>query len=106
MTDIADVHFKALDYLLEQRNKKNPSFFNLDTGRGVSVLEVIRAFEKVSGKKLEYKVGRRREGDVVAVYANNDCARMELGWVPKFGLEDMMSSAWKWQLRLEEEDKR
>ncbi len=102
VTDIADAHIQALYYLLEHKNKKNLSLFNLGTGNGVSVMEVIRSFEKVSGKKLEYKVGPRRDGDVVAVYANNNLARTELGWNPVFSLDDMMLSAWKWQQNLEQ----
>jgi UDP-glucose 4-epimerase len=75
--------------------------FNLGTGEGVSVLQVIQSFEKVAKLKLNYKVGARREGDVVAVYANNNLAKKELGWIPKYNLDDMMLSAWKWQQTLE-----
>ncbi|MBA3663530.1 MAG: UDP-glucose 4-epimerase GalE [Bacteroidetes bacterium] len=101
VTDIADAHIKALHYLTEHRNKKSVSLYNLGTGNGVSVLEVIQSFEKVSGKKLNYGVGPRREGDVVAVYANNSLAKEELGWSPQYSLDDMMLSAWKWQLTIE-----
>ncbi|MCE3227636.1 MAG: UDP-glucose 4-epimerase GalE [Bacteroidetes bacterium] len=100
VTDIADAHVKALDYITQKKNRKNFSLFNLGTGNGVSVLEVIRSFERVSGKKLSYTVGDRRKGDVVAVYANNDLAKKELGWKPQYNLDDMMLSAWKWQLNL------
>lgn len=101
VTDIADAHVKALEYLFQKKNKNSVSLYNLGTGNGVSVMEVIRSFEKVSGVKLNYKVGARREGDVVAVYANNDKAKKELGWDPKYSLDDMMLSAWKWQRHLE-----
>lgn len=101
VSDIADAHVKALNHLLDKKNKSNYSVYNLGTGRGVSVLEAIQSFEKVSGKKLNYVVGKRREGDVVAVYANNTLAKKELAWNPKYSLDDMMSSAWKWQLFLE-----
>jgi UDP-glucose 4-epimerase len=101
VSDVANAHVKALDYLLENRQKENLSLFNLGTGNGVSVMEVIRSFEKVSGKKLDYTVGGRRAGDVIAVYADNTRAKKELGWVPEFSLDDMMLSAWKWQLNLE-----
>jgi len=104
VTDIADAHLKALAYIVEKRNKEKVSLFNLGTGNGVSVMEVIHAFEKVSNKKLDYKIGPRREGDVVAVYANNNRAKKELGWNPKYNLDDMMLSAWKWQLTLEREN--
>jgi len=99
--DIADAHVKALSYLVENKNKKTVSLFNLGTGNGVSVLEAIKSFEKVSQKKLEYKIGPRREGDVVAIYADNNLAKRELNWEPKYSLDDMMLSAWKWQQNLE-----
>lgn len=105
VSDIAHAHTLALNYLIEKKNKSNSTIFNLGTGTGVTVLEVIQAFEKVSDVKLNYKIGPRRSGDVVAIYANNDKAKTELGWVPKFGLEDMMSTAWKWELKLKEEKK-
>jgi UDP-glucose 4-epimerase len=101
VTDIADAHVKALDVLLQNTGKQHLSLYNLGTGEGVSVLEVIRSFEKVSGKKLQYTVGGRRAGDVVAVYADNSLVKTELGWTPLFNLDDMMSSAWKWQQELE-----
>ena len=100
VTDIADAHVKAMTYLVEGRNKKSVSLFNLGTGNGVSVLESIQSFEKVSGVKLNYTLGNRREGDVIAVYADNTFAKSELGWNPQFNLDDMMLSAWKWQLNL------
>lgn len=101
VSDIADAHVKALSYLIEGKNKKNVSLFNLGTGNGVSVLEAIQSFEKVSNTKLNYVVGARREGDVIAVYANNTLAKTELNWIPQYSLDDMMLSAWKWQLNLE-----
>ena len=101
VSDVAGAHIKAVDYLLHKKNKSNLSLFNLGTGNGVTVLEAIRSFEKVSGKKLEYTVGSPREGDVVAVYADNTLAKKELNWIPEFSLDDMMLSAWKWQLTLE-----
>lgn len=101
VSDVADAHVKALNYVIEGKNKKKLSLYNLGTGNGVSVLEAIQSFEKVSGKKLIYTVGPRREGDVIAVYANNTLAKSELHWVPQYSLDDMMLSAWKWQLNLE-----
>lgn len=101
VTDIADAHVKALNYLLEKQNKKQCSLFNLGTGNGVSVLEAIKAFERVSGKALQYTVGGRREGDIVSIYADNTLAKAELKWNPKFNIEDMMLSAWKWQQYLD-----
>jgi len=101
VTDIADAHVKALNYLVEGKNKNQLSLFNLGTGNGASVLEAIQSFEKISGKKLNYTVGKRRDGDVIAVYANNTLAKTELNWIPQFTLDDMMLSAWKWQQNLD-----
>ena len=104
VSDIADAHVKALNYLIENKQKKSTSIFNLGTGNGVSVLEAINSFEKVSGQKLNYEVGPRRAGDVINIYANNDFAKKELNWIPKFNLDDMMLSAWKWQSNLGKEN--
>ncbi len=103
VSDIADAHLKALTYIIENKNKSEISLFNLGTGNGVSVMEVIHSFEKVSQLKLKYNVGPRRHGDVISVYANNDLAKKELNWQPKYSLEDMMLSAWKWQQNLEKQ---
>ena len=103
VSDIADAHVKALSYLIENKQKHATSIFNLGTGNGVSVLEAIYSFEKVSGQKLNYEVGPRRNGDVISIYANNDLVKNELNWIPKYNLDEMMLSAWKWQLHLKEE---
>jgi UDP-glucose 4-epimerase len=76
---------------------------NLGTGNGVTVLELIKAFEKVSGQKLNYEVGPRRAGDVVAVYANNDRAKKILGWEPQYDLDAMMDTAWRWEQQIQKE---
>ena len=102
--DVAHAHTLALQYLVHQKNNKRCEVFNLGTGTGVTVLEAIHAFEKVSGVKLNYIIGPRRAGDVVAVYADNALAKKELGWNPQYSLEDMMSSAWKWELKLKEDE--
>ncbi len=98
--DIAHAHTLAVQYLIDGKATKKSEVFHLGTGNGVTVLQAIHAFEKVSGVKLNYVIGPRRPGDVIAIYANNDYARNELGWNPTFTLEDMMSSAWKWEQRL------
>ncbi len=98
--DIANAHTKAMQYLIEKRNSKNLEVFNLGTGTGVTVLEAIHAFEKISGLKLNYELGAERPGDVIAIYANNTKARKELGWEPKTGIEDMMRTAWQWEVAL------
>ena len=105
VSDIAHAHTLALDHL--KTNPKAPAsqVFNLGTGIGVTVLEAIAAFEKVSGQKLNYEIGPRREGDVVAIYANNNAAREVLNWHPQYNLEDMMSTAWKWEKRLKTDEK-
>ncbi len=102
--DIAHAHTLALQYLLDQKNNKRCEVFNLGTGNGVTVLEAIHAFEKVSRVKLNYVIAPRRPGDVVAVYADNALAKKELGWNPSFTLEDMMASAWKWELKLKDDE--
>lgn len=100
VSDIAHAHTLALDYLIAGKNKSKCEVFNLGTGDGYTVLEVINAFEKVSGVKLNYTIGPRRAGDVIAIYANNDKARNVLQWKPQYNLEDMMSTAWQWELKL------
>ena len=103
VSDIADAHVKAMNYVINDKQKTNTSIFNLGTGNGVTVFEAIQSFEKVSEQKLNYKVGERRAGDVIKIYANNNLAKQELGWDPKNGLDEMMLSAWKWQLNLGKE---
>lgn len=95
--DLANAHTLALKYVEEEKNNNLCEIFNLGSGNGVSVLEAIHAFEKVSGVKLNYETGSRRAGDIEAIYANNDFAKNTLGWNPKYSLEDIMSTAWKWE---------
>ncbi len=104
--DIANAHTRALQYLIKGLNKENCEVFNLGSGNGVSVLELIAAFEKISGQKLNYKVGPRRPGDVVQVYANNNKAETKLGWHAKYNLEQMMETAWNWELALKHESEK
>lgn len=104
VSDIANAHTLAIQYLEEGRNKNNCEIFNLGTGNGVTVLEAIRSFEKVSGTKLNYEIGPRRPGDIVAIYANNDKAKNILRWNPKYSLAEMMGTAWKWELRLKSDE--
>ena len=98
--DIADAHTKALQYMMNHENHANYEIFNLGTGDGVSVLEAINTFEKMSGVKLNYEMGPRRDGDVEAVYADNQKAKSLLHWHIQYSIEDMMDTAWKWQLKL------
>ncbi len=95
--DLANAHTKAMQYLLKKKNKTNCEAYNLGIGEGATVLEVINAFEKVSGKKLNYKIGPRREGDVIAIYSNYKKAKKRLKWQPKRNIEDIMRTAWEWE---------
>ena len=99
--DLARAHTLALAYLLEKREKSNCEIFNLGIGEGVSVLEAIQAFESVSGQQLNYKIGPRRAGDVVAIYADSEKAKRELHWTPQYDINDIMKTAWAWQLKCE-----
>jgi len=95
--DLASAHTKALDYLIQKNNSKAFEVFNLGIGNGVSVFEAIKAFEDSTDVKLDYTIGPRREGDVVAIYADDSLARLKLNWSPKYSIEDIMSSAWEWE---------
>ena len=100
VVDLAKAHVIALQRLLNNKNKGNYETFNLGTGTGSSVLEVIHSFEKVSGEKLNYTIVDRREGDVVSAYADTTKANDELGWKSQLTLDDAMSSAWKWEKKV------
>ena len=98
--DIAHAHTLALQYSIKNNQVKSCEVFNLGTGNGITVLEAIKAFEKVAGVSLNYKIGPRRAGDIVAIYANNDFAVKKLSWEIKYSLEDMMRTAWAWEQSL------
>jgi UDP-glucose 4-epimerase len=99
VSDIAQAHVKALLKLIDQTSTVQRLFtFNLGSGNGVSVLEAIHSFEKVSGQKLNYELGAPREGDVIAIYSDSSYANNELGWTCQYSLDQMMDSAWKWEL--------
>ena len=98
--DIAHAHTLALQYLIDNKNKTACDIFNLGTGNGISVLEAIHTFEEVSGVKLNYEIGPRRPGDVIAIYANNDAAVTQLGWQIQYGIKEMMKTAWDWELKI------
>ncbi len=103
VTDLAKAHVVALQRLLQNKNKDKVEVFNLGTGTGSSVLDVINAFEKVSGQKLPYKIVARREGDVVAAYASTTKANQVLGWKAEATLEDALRNAWRWEQKLNQE---
>ncbi|WNH09017.1 UDP-glucose 4-epimerase GalE [Thalassobellus suaedae] len=100
VVDLAKAHVIALGRLLNNKNKENYETFNLGTGTGSSVLEVVQAFEKVSGEKLNYKIVDRREGDIISAYADTKKANEELGWKTELSLDDAMRSAWKWEQKV------
>jgi UDP-glucose 4-epimerase len=96
--DLANAHTKCLQYLMSQENEKNCEIFNVGLGNGATVLEAAHAFEKTTGQKLNYKIGPRRAGDVVAIYSNMEKAAKLLKWQPKRGIEEIMLSAWNWEV--------
>ncbi|SHM79960.1 UDP-glucose 4-epimerase GalE [Polaribacter sp. KT 15] len=97
VVDLAKAHIAALQRLLEKNNKEKFEYFNVGTGTGSSVLEVIKAFEKAAKKSLNYKIVGRREGDITAAYADTTIANKELNWKTEKSLEEALASAWKWQ---------
>lgn len=102
--DLARAHVVALERLLEEEQESEYEVFNLGTGKGNSVLEAIKAFEKVSGISLPYTITGRREGDITAAYADTRKAHDNLKWKAEYSIEDAMESAWKWQLKIDEKE--
>lgn len=102
VVDLAKAHVIALQRLLKDNNASNYEVFNLGTGKGSSVLEVIQAFERVSEEQLNYKITERRVGDVIAAYADTKKANTVLGWKAQHSLDEAMLSAWKWQKHISE----
>lgn len=100
VVDLAKAHIVAMKRLLENKNKTKIEFFNIGTGQGSSVLDVINTFEEVNDVKLNYKIVARREGDITAAYADTTLANNELGWKSELTLDDAMRSAWLWQQKL------
>jgi UDP-glucose 4-epimerase len=102
VVDLAKAHVCAINRMLQKKQKENVEAFNLGTGRGVSVLELIHSFIKATGVKLNYKITGRRAGDIEQVWANPSLANKELGWKAESNIEDTLRSAWAWQLKLRE----
>ena len=100
VVDLAKAHVIAIKRLLDKKNLDQVEIFNLGTGTGSSVLEVIHSFEKVSGQKLPYKIVERRKGDITSAYANTDKANNVLGWKAESTLDEAMESAWKWEQKV------
>lgn len=100
VVDLAKAHVAALDRLIKEENIDKVETFNVGTGKGSSVLEVIKAFEKVSNTKLPYKMVDRREGDITKAYAGTNKVNEVLGWKAELSLEDALASAWKWEQKV------
>lgn len=100
VVDVADAHVKALEFLQQQPAENYYDAFNLGTGEGVSVLQLVDAFQKASGVKLNFEIGPRRPGDVVKVYADPSKIMIKMGWKPRFSLEDGLKHAWAWEKKL------
>ena len=100
VSDLAKAHVVAVKRLIDNKNKKNYEVFNLGTGKGVSVLEAIQSFEKVTGVKLKYKITGRRQGDIVKIWADPTFANRELGWKTVYSLDDCMKTAWEWEKQI------
>jgi UDP-glucose 4-epimerase len=98
--DLAEAHVAAMQYLLKNPQASLYDVFNVGTGQGNSVMELIKTFEEVSGQALPYKIGARREGDVTAVWGNVSKANKLLGWEAKRSLREGLADAWRWQQRL------
>ena len=102
VVDLAKAHVVAMNRMLENKSDDKMEIFNLGTGRGVSVLELVNTFEKATGVKVPHKIVGRREGDIEQVWANPEKANNILGWKAEESLEDTLKSAWNWQLKLRE----
>jgi len=100
VVDLAKAHVTALERLLKRANKKNYEVFNLGMGKGVSVLEAVASFERVTGVKLKYRITDRRPGDIEKIWADPSLANSELGWKTILTLDDAMLSAWEWEKKL------
>lgn len=97
VVDLAKAHVVSIQRMIEGKSKNNLEVFNLGTGKGTSVLEIVNAFEKVTGVKLNYKIVDRRLGDIESVYADTQYANQELGWKTEVSLEETLLSAWNWE---------
>jgi UDP-glucose 4-epimerase len=100
VVDLAKAHVVAMERLLEKKNKANFETFNIGTGKGSTVLEVIQSFERVSNTSLNYKIAPRRAGDVISAYADTTKVNSELGWMSESTLDDAIKSAWNWENKL------
>lgn len=106
VVDLAKAHVVAIDRLLRDNNQSNYEYFNIGTGNGISVLEIVKAFEKATGKKLNYEIVDRRAGDIEKIWADTTIANSELGWKAEVSLEDTLASAWNWEQKFRESIKK
>ena len=100
VVDLAKAHVAALNRLLSGKNEENYEVFNIGTGKGSTVLEVIQSFERMSGKSLNYRIVERREGDISVAYADTTKANTVLGWKAKGTLDEAVKSAWDWEKKV------
>jgi len=98
--DLARAHVRALQYLEEGRNRNKVEIFNIGTGQGNSVMEVVRTFQEVTGVKLPYRITERRPGDVPAIWADASKAEKEMGWTARMSLADALRDAWNWEKKI------
>tara|TARA_Y200000002_G_scaffold114154_1_gene93471 strand:- start:21 stop:1031 length:1011 start_codon:yes stop_codon:yes gene_type:complete len=101
--DLANVHVSCLEYSIQKKNYENYEFYNVGTGKGLSVLELINLFEKVNNVKVNYKIGKRRKGDVIIAFADVSKITQNIGWVCKHSVEDALKSSWVWEKNLRDE---
>jgi len=102
--DLAQAHIASLEYLLSSKPKESCSVFNVGTGKGTSVLELIQTFEKATKKRVPYRLSKPREGDTVVAYANVDKIEKTMGWKAKYTLEQALESAWNWEKQISKMD--
>ena len=100
VVDVAKAHVVAVERLVQKKNESNYEYFNLGTGTGSTVLEVVQSFERVSNSKLNYKIVERRRGDVTAAFADTTKANEILGWKAEKTLDDAMADAWRWEKKI------
>ena len=104
--DLAEVHISCLEKLTEVNDDNYFKVYNVGSGKGTSVLELISLFENVNQLKLNYKIGKRRNGDVIVAYADSTKIKDELNWSTKYSLENALETAWKWELNLKTNEQR
>lgn len=97
VVDLSKAHVVAIERLLKKRNKSNYEYFNIGTGKGTTVLEIVKSFEKANSLKLNYKIVDRRPGDIEKIWADTTLANNELGWKAEIGLDETLASAWNWE---------